>query len=133
MRSTNPELSEANIARVKQFKERNIKPLDVYEEFFRITGQYKNVKTEYVAYDSCTILPYSKALYRAEDFKTALMWEVEGLKLPVPNGYDRILKTMYGDYMEFPPVEERGKWHDGTYFDTDISFKDFLRTNLTTK
>ena len=34
-----------------------------------------------------------------------------GVMLPVPNGYDHILETCFGDYMELPPVEERHEHH----------------------
>lgn len=31
----------------------------------------------------------------------------ENLKLPIPIGYDKYLKVLYGDYMKLPPVEEQ--------------------------
>lgn len=37
----------------------------------------------------------------------------ESLKVPVPRHYDLVLRRIYGDYMEFPPASERGKWHGG--------------------
>lgn len=34
-----------------------------------------------------------------------------GVMLPVPNGYDHILKICFGDYMQLPPVEDRAGHH----------------------
>ena len=130
MRRTNPHLSEENKRRVQDFIARGVNPLDAYEEIFSLTGMSKNTPTGYVAHDSCTIFPYNKAVYPSEDFKQAIEWDVEGLTFPIPNGYDRILRTMYGDYMEFPPVEERGKWHSGTFFDFDTPYKKYIEENV---
>ena len=39
------------------------------------------------------------------------MLPFEHIKIPVPVGYDNILKTVFGNYMVFPPIEKRGVWH----------------------
>lgn len=132
MRMKNPHLSKENLKRVKSFKERGVDPLKTYEEIFRLTGEFQNEECEYVAHDSCTIFPYSHAVYPAEDFKEQIFVDVEGFKFPIPNGYDRLLTIMYGDYMKFPPVEDRGNWHAGTTFDPDIPYKDYLKRMLQT-
>lgn len=128
MRMKNPHLSELDLKRVEHFKQRGINSLRTYEEIFRLTGEFKNETTEYVAHDSCTIFPYDRAVFPAEDFREQVYVEVEGFMLPVPNGYDRVLTKMYGDYMEFPPVGERGVWHSGTTFIPDIPYKEYLNS-----
>ena len=59
------------------------------------------------------------------------LYNVFGEKITVPfeffhmeilARYDEILKTNYGDYMTFPPVEERGRWHD-TVFEPDMPYE----------
>ena len=48
--------------------------------------------------------------------------------VPVTKYYDSILSRQYGDYMKFPPVEERGRWHDGKIvFDPDTPYREFLQ------
>lgn len=41
----------------------------------------------------------------------------EGLIVPVPKKWDLILKRIYGDYMELPPVEKRVAHHSFTAYD----------------
>lgn len=43
------------------------------------------------------------SICRFEDFKEVEYREFEGLKVPVPKTYDKILTNLYGDYMKYPP------------------------------
>ncbi len=45
----------------------------------------------------------------------------------IPKDYDRVLKVIYGDYMSLPPVEERGKWHSTSVFDTDKPYTTYVQ------
>ena len=49
---------------------------------------------------------YSETLYK--DF--------EGYKLPVPVGYDAVLRAQFGDYMQLPPEEQRIQHHENNIF-----------------
>ena len=54
----------------------------------------------------------------------------ETLMLPVPRAYDAILKRTYGNYMEFPPIEKRGKWHENLLLiNPDIPYGQLLSAN----
>lgn len=54
----------------------------------------------------------------------------ETIEVNVPIGYHEILKDVYGDYMQFPPVEERGMWHDNQIiYDCDMPYKDYFATH----
>lgn len=128
MRMKNPHLTEQDLKRVESFKQRGVDPLKTYEEIFRLTGEYQDDICEYVAHDSCTIAPYSHAVYPAEDFNEQVFVEVEGFELPIPSGYNRVLSIMYGDYMKFPPIEDRGAWHSGTTFNPDVPYDVFLKS-----
>lgn len=51
----------------------------------------------------------------------------ENIMVPAPVNYDDILSHMYGNYMEFPPINKRGAWHEGTIeFDPDTPYKDVV-------
>ncbi len=42
-----------------------------------------------------------------EDFKDVECHSFEGREVYIMTGYDRVLRTLYGDYMQLPPEEER--------------------------
>ena len=46
-----------------------------------------------------------------DTFAATLMSEFEGEQYPIPCGYDRFLRSYYGEYMELPPVEKRVPTH----------------------
>lgn len=48
--------------------------------------------------------------------------EFEGLKLLAPSEYDKILRQEYGNYMEFPPIDQRCTDHDAAVIDTEKSY-----------
>lgn len=124
MRMTNPHLSEKDLIRVNNYSGRN--PRDIYDEVQQV-GQLCNDKhTKYVTVGSTAVISYSRKLWYAEDFSSSILWDFEGFKFPVPVGYDRFLKIMYGDYMALPPVEERGLHHSGTLFDPDVPYTEYL-------
>lgn len=51
----------------------------------------------------------------------------ENIMIPIPKNYDEVLSVIYGDYMKFPPVSERGKWHEGQIvFEPDIPYIDYF-------
>ena len=51
----------------------------------------------------------------------------ENLIVPAPAEYVKILSRIFGDFMQFPPPEKRGAWHEGQItFDPDIGYGQFL-------
>ena len=45
-------------------------------------------------------------------FDETIYLPFENTKVPVPAGYDSILRTVYGDYMKLPPEDQRKPQHD---------------------
>jgi len=126
MRMSNPYLSEKDQDRVKNYCGRD--PFETIKELDKIAQECNDYKTEFVTVGSTAVISYSRKLWYAEDFASAIDWDFEDFKFPVPVGYDRFLKVMYGDYMKLPPIEERGLHHGGTIFNADIPYKEFLET-----
>ena len=56
-------------------------------------------------------------------FDQTLWMDFEDMKIPVPKGYDELLRTQYGDYMT--PVKAPS-YHGSMVFDTHRSYKDIL-------
>lgn len=51
--------------------------------------------------------PLKCQICKSDCYKQMLWWDFEDTKMPVPQGYDEILTTIYGDYMTPPPEENR--------------------------
>lgn len=62
--------------------------------------------------------------YLKEWFASAVEVPFEDITVPIPVGYDEILTAIYGNYMEFPPLEGRGV-HD-RFVSTDICYKEAI-------
>lgn len=90
------------------------------DEIHRIASNPNYVGSEYVANVTNTSLKLSAALWKTSWFEKTIMHQFETIVIPMPISIDARLKAQYGDYMTFPPLEERDKWHDGLVFDPDI-------------
>ena len=53
--------------------------------------------------------------------------EFEGIPAMAPCEYDKVLTSLYGDYMTPPPVEKRVTHHHTTVIDTDNSYKQYIK------
>ncbi|MBQ3738528.1 MAG: LicD family protein [Bacteroidales bacterium] len=124
MRRLNPYLGKVDKERVVQWSGRN--PMEVYEEIQSLAQQYNNVPTKYLMAIVNTSYSFSKKLRPVEDYSGAVLLDYEGLKFPAPIGYKRLLEIQYGNYLQLPPVEKRGAWHDNAVFDADIPFGEYL-------
>ena len=68
--------------------------------------------------------------FDADDIADTIWMDFENIKVPVPVNYDKMLKTQFGNYMEFPPVEDRGNWHeDNITYDPDTPYKEYIRSH----
>ena len=63
----------------------------------------------------------------SSDLENIIYLPFESLSVPAPSNYKEILTHIYRNYMEFPPVEKRGVWHEGIIeFNPDIPYKEYL-------
>ena len=125
MRLTNPELDDNNKKRVENYSGRN--PKDTFNEIQSIAQMYNDVNTKYVNTAVFTAYSYDTLLYKKEWLNEIIYADFEGFKVPIPKGYDDVLRVQYGNYMELPPINKRGIEHNGAIFDPDISYKDLIK------
>lgn len=125
MRLSNPDLSEYDKKRVNNYPGGD--PLERYKTIQLLSIRDLNKNTKHVSILAATTYGYSRDLFLKEDFDGSILVSYMGYKFPIPKGYDRILKTCYGDYMKLPPVEERGNWHSNIVFDSDTPYYLFLK------
>lgn len=124
MRMSNPNLGDNDKLRVEEWSGIDSKIANYC--IHKIAQKYRNTDTDTIIVAVCAIAGYEKKLKYKEDYKEAVMVDFEGFKFPAPVGYDRILKNLYGDYMQFPPIEKRGNWHKDVLIDVDMPYKEFL-------
>lgn len=55
---------------------------------------------------------YKKVIFPKNYYENTIQLEFEGHSFTAPENYDSILRQVYGDYMEFPPIEERINKHE---------------------
>lgn len=101
-----------------------------YETLLRIndnlTAMYNNIATRYSVVYEMTGKPYKDWIAK-EDLKDSIELMFENLTVPAPRNYDAVLKREYGNYMEFPPLETLGKWHEGKiHFEPEIPYKKYF-------
>jgi lipopolysaccharide cholinephosphotransferase len=66
----------------------------------------------------CGTMEYWKEIFPFDVFFPLIKLEFEGKFYYVPNKWDVWLQQMYGDYMQFPPEEQRGTHHKSVVFNT---------------
>lgn len=65
------------------------------------------------------------SLFEKKDFCECSSMKFEQFQLPVPIGYDNILRLQYGDYMKLPPKDQRLPHHTGI-IDPHVPYKSYL-------
>ena len=129
MRMSNHFLSEADRERVRNY--RGGVPYETYQEIQRIAMRHEDRRDEYDKRIVAVFTGYKceKMIFEAEDLASTILHEFEGFSFPIPKGYDRVLRATYGDYLEFPPIEERGMRHIEFGMDPDRCYKEYYTFN----
>lgn len=122
--------------RTQRVPNRKSRPLKVMSKFFltifskrlmwnisvlleKRIKKYSFDEHKYVRYLKC-------ALEERSGFNSILYADFEGYKMPIPAGYDQILKAAYGDYMQLPPENKRMPATDNlVFYDLDHSYREY--------
>ncbi len=111
-----------------------------FKVILKIFGKEKIIKyfgkkcTKYDVNKSEQVVSFADtwSLEKSTYFKKALgkptYVEFEDTTLPIPEDYDSILKTIYGNYMQIPSKEERESAEHTRYFlDLDMSYAEYIK------
>lgn len=78
----------------------------------RLENRAKSHPYETSKYVACTNWIFDpKYICEREWFEQSVEMDFEGNRFLAPSEYDKLLRSMYGDYMELPPVEEQEGHH----------------------
>ena len=75
-------------------------------------GKAKNVQVYTGSYGFKEVFP-------KEWLGKGRMFKFEDTEVPLPEEYDKYLRHFFGDYMQFPPVEQRIEKHHRAYLNMD--------------
>lgn len=78
-----------------------------------ISGSFSYGSTSYVAQLAC---PGIMARYDIKDVESVHLTDFEDTQLYIADGFDRMMRTVYGDYMKLPPENERVPQQDYIHF-----------------
>lgn len=125
MRRRNPNPDEIDIQKMAQF------PITrsgetVIKELEEVLTQHNNQpSTSYTAW-CCVMYDYKRMTFDKRIFDDLIETDFYNHKVFIPRKFHEALKTTYGDYMQFPPIEKRGTWHSNSFFAPDIPYKESL-------
>lgn len=80
------------------------------DELRRVMTETNDEKYGYLCCFS-SLYDADRETFKKEYFDAPVYIDFEGHSLPVPRNADEILKRIYGDYMQFPPISERISKH----------------------
>ena len=83
-----------------------IRPSTLNRRCLNFLKKYKNPNATHVFDISATAEEYPQ-IFRKDDFKSVTKVKFEDIEVNAPVNYDYILKSLYGDYMQLPPEEDR--------------------------
>lgn len=83
-----------------------VKPSSLNRRCLNFLKKYKNPDAEHVFDISATSKEYHQ-IFRKADFKSVAKVKFEDIEVNAPINYDFILTSLYGDYMQLPPEEDR--------------------------
>ena len=88
-----------------------------YKYFLRKLDELKDIYNyEESQCVSLVVWESSMQAYDKTHFASYELLDFEGIKVKVPKDYEKLLKMVYGDYMELPPVERRIPTHNYLIF-----------------
>ena len=123
MKLSNPTYCNEEKESIKLIASKN--PIEVYEKIHKIATQYNHLNTGFISIWVSTIYSFQRKKWYLDDFKSIIYMKFEQNYYPVPIGWERILRIIYGNYMDLPSIEQRGIEHSNAIFDADISYLDY--------
>lgn len=124
MKEKSKDLDEIQKEKIRNYNTSD--PLSEYEMIQKIASNKQYIGTGFVGTPVNTILRQEQLIWKESDFSDYKTVPFENLEMRIPSGYHNILTQIYGNYMEFPPMEQRGTWHKGVIWNPDIEYSKVL-------
>ncbi len=104
-----------------------------WKKYIRLLGKWDFDSAEYTGYVWSRKL--KKLVFPREWFSDYVYLTFEDSQIRCPKGYHQFLTKMFGNYMEYPPIEKRKSGHlfDSGLIDLENSYKDYQNGGLKIK
>lgn len=116
MRLNYPNKSAHDLEMIQKYYDACETPKSVFEKIEAIAMQDEHRETEYLSLIVSTQYEASHKIWPKRIFENSVPKIFESIKVDVPVGYDEQLKIYFGDYMQFPPIDQRDGWHNNQTF-----------------
>lgn len=102
----------------------------LYKKWSRVCSKYDSENAKFC--DSLTAYwDIGGQRWYLEDVKDTVYVPFEYISLRIPRNYDRCLRITYGEYMQLPPIDQRGKHHNKTvYYNPDIPYTEAISNGM---
>lgn len=88
-------------------------------------GRSVNDSDKYVSYEDLNFT--NKYIFSKNWFGEGIQTDFENIEVTVPKDYDSVLKNLYGDYMQLPPVDQQIPHHYSNIIDFNKSYKEYIK------
>lgn len=96
-------------------------PLGKFISPQKVVSKYNIQRMKYSYENTKFCITYwNRVVFKSEWFHSSENKQFEHLICSIPNGWNNILKTLYGDYMALPPEEKRKPAHGVEYVIKDL-------------
>lgn len=126
MRYCSPEKTHRDMELILQYQNEFTIPWVMFEDIENLATQDENLETEYISLLVSTQYNAERKIWPKRIFDGYIEKDFESIKVRVPVGYDEWLRIYFVNYMEYPPIEQRGVWHDIDFY-PDIPYRKYYR------
>lgn len=82
--------------------------------YYKWINKYVGKNTEY-CFVSHGTYKNTRVFFKTKHFQNGLFVDYDGITIKIPNDYDEYLRLQYGNYMEYPPENERSAYLGATF------------------
>ena len=111
-----------------------ISPKRMWRWYEKICKMQNKNKSQCGYADTISLPGYAKTghhLFKKDEISESIYVPYEYTETRIPKGYDSCLTVRYGNYMELPPVEQRGAHHNNVvFYDPDKCYKDYENSDI---
>lgn len=101
-------------------------PAKEYDLIHQIASNPSYKSSDYVTNATFVSTTSKNRFWKDSWYTKIILHDFETIKIPIPEMYHMELEALYGDYLHFPPLGERGSWHTDVIWDPDKPYTYYM-------